>query len=79
MFVCGPYHMLLVLESLYGEFGEEGVELFESVGGWDLECDWGDVVFAEQAELYASELDLADFTEKEFKLLGSRRHPKFLP
>ena len=79
MFVCGPYHMLLVLESLYDEFGKEGVGLFESVGGRDLECDWGDVVFAEQAELYGLELDLANFTEEEFKLLGSQRHPNFLP
>ena len=52
LFVCGPYHMLLVLGSLYDKFGKVGVELFESVGGRELECDWGSVKFAEQAELY---------------------------
>ena len=51
LFVCGPYQMLLVLGSLYGEFRKEGVELFESVGGRELECDWEAVEFVEQAEL----------------------------
>jgi len=75
MFVCGPYHMLLVLESLHGEFGKEGVELFESVGGRELECDWEAVEFAEQADLYGMELELGEFTEEELKILRSRRNP----
>lgn len=79
LFVCGPYHMLLVLESLYNEFGKEGVELFESVGGRELESDLGAVEFAEQAELYGMELELGEFAEEELKIARSRRNPNPLP
>jgi len=79
LFVCGPYHMLLVLVSLYYDSGEKGVELFESVGGRELECDWGAVEFAEQAELYGIELELGEYTEEELKILRSRKNPDPLP
>ena len=78
LFVCGPYHMLLVLGSLYDEFGKDGVELFESVGGRELECDWGDVEFVEQAELYGIELEIGKYSEEELEILTSRRKPNLL-
>lgn len=78
LFICGPYNMLLVLDSLYGVFGVEGVELFESVGGREFECDWGNTAFEEQAGFYLDEIEMAGYSEDDLTILGSRRHPNFL-
>jgi len=75
LFVCGPYNMLLVAWGLYATFGEQGVKLFESVGGREFECDWGKKEYADQAEYYQVEIEEGGYEEDELKILESRRKP----
>lgn len=76
---CGPYHMLLVVSSLHDKYGKESVELFESVGGREFEATWGIDTFAEQVELYELEMEEAEYSEEEVKLLQSRQKQNGTP
>jgi hypothetical protein len=70
---CGPYNMLLVVESLLDKKGKETVETFELVGGREFECTWGQE-FEAQMEYYKIEMEEIEGIEKD--ILQSRRKPK---
>lgn len=76
--VCGPYNMLLVVERLYEDYREQGVEVFELAGGREFECDWGNEEFLEQVEYYEMEIEEYEENSVTLSLLESQRKPKNL-